>query len=170
MHLDACTACRGGGPETCKASFKEWVPWNLTRGTLKVPGSDFKVLPGEGALSGELTDFVPGVFRKWQSGRKEGKGLLGRAAISHTTGLYPKQGWSIREGSTCRADGKELHKLKSRQPLPGTPETEKSKEAHVSYRSIRDRPFYCSDSQGESAHLERVWESGGLNLSRVSLT
>lgn len=98
--------------------------------------------------------------------------------MSHTTGLDPRQGWGIREGSTCRADGKELNELKSRQPLPGTPETERSKEAHVSYRAIRDRPFYCgytarghsSDSQGESAHLERVWESGGLNLSSVSLT
>ena len=79
MHLDACTACRGGGPETCKASFKEWVPWNLTRGTLKVPGSDFKVLPGEGSLSGELTDFVPGVLLEVAVGKERRKGFAGKS-------------------------------------------------------------------------------------------
>lgn len=48
----------------------------LNPGSPRAPGSDFKVLPGKGALSGEVTDFVPGVFRKWWSRKGRRKGAV----------------------------------------------------------------------------------------------
>lgn len=118
------------------------------------------MLPGEGAVSGQMPDFLPGAFRKWvvRAG-KERDSLLDRIVISHTTRLHPKQGWSPGEGSTWGADGKALTGLKSGQPFPGTPETEMSTGGTCELQIHQSQTHY----QSESAQLQQAWEPGGLN-------
>lgn len=62
---------------------------------------DFKVLPGEGAVSGQMTDFLPGVFRKWvvRAGKKDRDSLLGRTAIPTLPACIPTRAGAQREAA-----------------------------------------------------------------------